>query len=65
MSIASKEARETNYFLRLLRDSGLIKEKSLFNEVLEAIDESIQLKRILTSVVKTSQAKGKIKESKS
>jgi len=65
MSIASKEARETNYFLRLLRDSGLIKEKSLFNEVLEAIDESNQIKRILTSVVKTSQTKVKIKESKS
>jgi four helix bundle protein len=59
MSIASKEARETNYFLRLLRDSGLIKEKSLFNEVLEAIDESNQIKRILTSVVKTSQTKAK------
>lgn len=59
MSIASKEARETNYFLRLLRDSGLIKEKSLFNDIIEAIDESNQIKRILTSVVKTSQTKPK------
>jgi len=54
MSIASKEARETNYWFRLLRDSGLIKENNLFNEVLDAIDESNQIKRILTSVVKTS-----------
>ena len=65
MSVASKEAREANYFLRLLRDSGLIKDKSLFNEVLEAIDESSQIKKILTSVVKTSQTKAEIKESKS
>jgi len=55
MSIASKEARETNYWLRLLRDSGLVKDSSLFEEILEAIDESNQIKRILTSVVKTSQ----------
>jgi four helix bundle protein len=65
MSIASKEARETNYFLRLLRDSGLIKENSLFREILDAIDESNQIKKILTSVVKTSQAKMEIKKSKS
>lgn len=57
MSIASKEARETNYFLRLLRDSGLIRDKAFFEEILEAIDESDQIKRILTSVVKTAQGK--------
>ena len=65
MSIASKEARETNYFLRLLRDSGLVKENSLFNEIVEAIDESNQIKKILTAVVKTSQAKTEVKKSKS
>jgi len=65
MSIASKEARETNYFLRLLRDSGLVKENSLFNEIVEAIDESNQIKKILTAVVKTSQAKAEVKNSKS
>ena len=62
MSIASKEARETNYFLRLLRDSGLIKDKAFFKEILDAIDESNQIKRILTSVVKTSQMKKEIKK---
>ena len=64
MSIASKEARETNYFLRLLRDSGLIKEDSLFNEIVDAIDESNQIKKILTAVVKTSQTKTEVKKPK-
>ena len=64
MSIASKEARETNYFLRLLRDSGLVKENSLFKEIVDAIDESNQIRKILTAVVKTSQAKMEVKKSK-
>lgn len=59
MSIASKEVRETNYFLRLLKDSGLIRDEAFFEEILEAIDESDQIKRILTSVVKTAQEKEK------
>ena len=65
MSIASKEARETNYFLRLLRDSGLIKENSLFKEIVDAIDESNQIKKILTAVVKTSQTKKEVRKVKS
>ena len=65
MSIASKEARETNYFLRLLRDSGRIKENALFKEIVDAIDESNQIKKILTAVVKTAQAKTEVKKSKS
>jgi len=60
MSIASKEAREVNYWLRLLRDSGLIKDKTFYKEILDAIDESDQIKRIITSVVKTSQGKKSI-----
>jgi four helix bundle protein len=61
MSIASKESREVNYWLRLLRDSGLIKDKSFYDEVVDAIDESDQLKRILTKIVKTSQKNEKSK----
>ncbi len=61
MSIASKEARESNYWLRLLRDSGLIKDNSFMKEILDAIDESSQIKRILTSVVKISQERLKSK----
>ncbi len=64
MSIASKEAAETNYSFRLLRDSGLIRDESLYNEVVDAIDESDQLKRILTKIVKTSQEKEKSMNSK-
>ena len=65
MSIASKEARETNYFLRLLRDSGLVKENSLISEIVDAIDETNQIKKILTAVVKTSQIRAEVKKSNS
>jgi len=65
MSIASKEAREANYWLRLMRDSGLIKDEHVFSEILDAIDESEQIKRILTKIVKTSQEKEKLTNFKS
>ena len=51
MSIASKEARETNYWLRLLRDSGIAAVDDLDN----LLGESVELIKILTSIVKTSQ----------
>ena len=51
MSIASKEARETHYWLRLLRDSKIIPESKI--SPLEA--ENLELIRILTAIVKTSQ----------
>jgi four helix bundle protein len=50
MSIASKEARETRYWLRLLRESSLA-EVDVSNH-LDAVD---QLIRILTSIVKTTK----------
>lgn len=50
MSIASKAARETNYWLRLLRDSGVIDKIEI--EALLAESESII--NILTSIVKTA-----------
>ena len=53
MSIASKEARETNYWLRLLRDSMLMKEI----ELQKLIQESEEIIKILTSIVKTSKSK--------
>jgi four helix bundle protein len=49
MSIASKEARETNYWLRLLRDSRILNKQN--SQTL--IDESEELIKILTSIVKT------------
>ena len=51
MSIASKEARETNYWLRLLRDSNLCKDIDLS----DLISESGEIIKILTAIVKTSQ----------
>jgi len=53
MAIASKEARETNYWLRLLRDSDLCKNI----DYSDAIRESEELVKMLTSIVKTSQGK--------
>jgi four helix bundle protein len=49
MSIASKEARGSNYWLRLLRDSGISDTK----EIQELVERSGELIRILTSIVKT------------
>jgi len=53
MSIASKEARETNYWLRLIRDSSLVPKDNV--EML--VTGSEELIKILTSIVKTSSAK--------
>lgn len=52
MSIALKEARETHYWLRLIRDSNLIPEDMENN-----ISDAYELVKILTSIVKTSQNK--------
>ena len=50
MSIASKEARETLYWLNLLKESWL-----LDLDASKKIDECTQLVRMLTSIVKTTQ----------
>lgn len=50
MSIASKEARETEYWLKLLSESGLVMIN--FDSYLEEISE---LNKILTSIVKTTK----------
>jgi len=51
MNIALKEARESNYWLRLIRDAGLLKEIN----IKEILDESENLKNILSAIVKTSK----------
>jgi len=53
MSIALKEARESHYWLRLIRDTRLSNQGAL-NQLINACGELI---RILTSIVKTSQSK--------
>lgn len=52
MAIASKEARETHYWLRLLRDSNYLN-KQRADELIADCNELI---RLLTAIVKTSQA---------
>jgi len=53
MSISSKEARETNYWLRLLRDSQLCEGI----DYTDLIEESEEIIKILTSIVKTTSMK--------
>ncbi|MCX6164537.1 MAG: four helix bundle protein, partial [Ignavibacteriae bacterium] len=50
IAIASKEARETKYWLRIIKESKII-DKDLKNYLSE-VEELI---KILTSIVKTSQ----------
>ena len=52
MAIASKEARETHYWLRLLRDSDILSGK----QASELINESKELIKMLTSIVKTGRS---------
>ena len=52
MSLALKEARETNYWLRLVKDSKVI------NAEMESfIKSSEELRKILIAIVKKSKAK--------
>ncbi len=52
MSIASKEARETLYWIRLLKKSGYLNEYSK----LELLDSEIRsIVKIITRIVKTTQ----------
>ncbi|MGJ8642785.1 MAG: four helix bundle protein [Luteolibacter sp.] len=50
MSIAAKEARESHYWLRLTRDGKVLPE----NQVTSLINEIESIKRIITSIVKSS-----------
>ena len=48
MNIALKEARETNYWLRLLKRTGFIKKDNLINE-------SSEIMNILGAIIRTSR----------
>ena len=52
LAIANKEAFETHYWLRLLRD-GCLLEENLANSLLDDCDE---LQRLLVSSIKTAKA---------
>ena len=51
MSLSLKEARETNYWLRILRDSQIVDE----GKITEIINESDEIKRILGKIVVTAK----------
>ncbi|MCZ6776489.1 MAG: four helix bundle protein [Ignavibacteria bacterium] len=55
MNIVLREARETHYWLRLIRDSGIVESGSLDG----IINESEELKKILGAIV--SRARGTAK----
>jgi four helix bundle protein len=56
MSIASKEARESNYWLRVMRDSAVANDE----QTRDLIARSQELTKILSSIVKTMQDKDAI-----
>ena len=56
MSIASKEARETNYWLRLIRDANIVNAQ----QVQKITADSEELIKILTSIVKTGRDKDQL-----
>ena len=51
MGVALKEARESNYWLRLIKVSELATD----NELVFLLKESEELRKILTSIFKTSK----------
>ena len=53
LNIALKESDETNYWLNLLKDSGLIDEK-VFASMISDLDE---IGKLLTAIIKTSKKK--------
>jgi four helix bundle protein len=53
-NIALKEARETHYWLRLLRDARIISAEKINN----LLDEANEIVAILTSIVKKTRASG-------
>jgi len=54
MCIASKEARETNYWLRLIKDAGIF-DKQQSRKLIEVSEELV---KILSSIVKTCSDNG-------
>ena len=55
MSIASKEARETEYWIRLLISTGYLDQEQ--HHVQTLLEESTEISKLLTSIVKTAQQK--------
>jgi four helix bundle protein len=56
MGVASKEARETHYWLRLLRDARVVPSR----KIEPIVTECSELVRILTAIMKTCQTNHKV-----
>ena len=52
LSIAQKEANETNYWLRLLKDAGYIEEK----HAVSFLTDCEEIQRLLTASIKTAKS---------
>lgn len=59
LSIASKEARETHYWLELLIETGYLNNKE--KHVTSLLAESLERIKFLTSIIETSRLKDKRK----
>lgn len=57
MGIASKEAREAHYWIRLLKDSGIL----TLSQSQSILADSEELIKILTSITKTTSSNSKLK----
>ena len=60
MAIACKEARETHYWLRLIRDSDMLESK----RIEPLIQESLELIKILSKTVSTTRQRLAVKNQK-
>ncbi len=59
MGIAAKESRETHYWLRLIRDAGLVE----CARIEPLVQESLEIRMVLSKTVKTSKLRyGKKKQ---
>lgn len=56
LTISLKEARETDYWLRMIGESGLI-DKNRFNDLLE---ELIEIVKILITIIKNTKSNTKL-----
>lgn len=57
MGIASKEAREAHYWIRLLKDSGIL----TLSQSQSILADSEELIKILTSITKTTSSNSKLR----
>lgn len=55
MNIARKEARETLYWLRIVRDCEMVNKTERLSEI---ADEAEQIVRIITAIVKNARSSG-------